>query len=115
MGKATFLSFVTPLLALVYAVLCVYRFMEMETSRFLLGMLFLVVGITLFAIAIVLKLKMEKEVEGGGAVLQNSFLPYWNADKFTDKGNTFRKAYNFVYFVLLVYSSALMIFMKSGG
>ena len=87
----------------------------METSRFILGLLFLVVGIALFVIAIVIKLKMEKEVKGGKTVLQNSFLPYWNSDIFSEKGNTFRKTYNIVYCVLLVYSSALIIFMNTGG
>ena len=87
----------------------------METSRFFLGLLFLVVGITLFAIAIVIRLKMEEEVKGGKAVLRNSFLPYWNSDNFSEKGNTLRRIYNVVYFVLIVYSSALIIFMKTGG
>ena len=87
----------------------------METSRFILGLLFLVVGIALFVIAIVIKLQMEKEVKGGKTVLQNSFLPYWNSDIFSEKGNTFRKTYNIVYFVLIVYSSALIIFMNTGG
>ena len=86
----------------------------METSRFFLGLLFLVVGIALFAIAIIIKLQMEKEVKGGKTVLQNSFLPYWNSDKFSEKGNTLRKTYNIVYFVLIVYSLTLMIFMKTG-
>lgn len=87
----------------------------METSRFFLGLLFLVVGITLFAIAIVIRLKMEEEVKGGKAVLRNSFLPYWNSDNFSEKGNTLRRIYNVVYFVLIVYSSALIVFMKTGG
>ena len=86
----------------------------METSRLFLGLLFLVVGIALFAIAIIIKLQMEKEVKGGKTVLQNSFLPYWNSDKFSEKGNTLRKTYNIVYFVLIVYSLTLMIFMKTG-
>ena len=86
----------------------------METSRFFLGLLFLVVGIALFAIAIIIKLQMEKEVKGGKTVLQNSFLPYWNSDKFSEKGNTLRKTYNIVYFVLIVYSLTLMVFMKTG-
>ena len=86
----------------------------METSRFFLGLLFLVVGIALFAITIIIKLQMEKEVKGGKTVLQNSFLPYWNSDKFSEKGNTLRKTYNIVYFVLIVYSLTLMVFMKTG-
>jgi hypothetical protein len=89
--------------------------MEMETSRFFLGLLFLVVGIALFSIAIVIRLKMEEEVKGGKAVMRNSFLPYWNSDNFSEKGNTLRKIYNIVYFVLIVYSSALIIFMKTGN
>ena len=88
--------------------------MEIETSRFFLGLLFLVVGIALFVIAIVIKLQMEKEVKGGKTVLQNSFLPYWNSEYFSEKGNTLRKTYNIVYFILIVYSLALMIFMKAG-
>ena len=86
----------------------------METSRFFLSLLFLVVGIALFAIAIIIKLQMEKEVKGGKTVLQNSFLPYWNSDKFSENGNTLRKTYNIVYFVLIVYSLTLMVFMKTG-
>ena len=87
----------------------------METSRFFLGLLFLVVGIALFAIAIVIKLQMEKEVKGGKTFLQNSFLPYWNSDIFSEKGNALRKTYNIVYFVLIVYSLALVTFMKASG
>ena len=87
----------------------------METSRFFLGLLFLVAGIALFAIAIVIRLKMEEEVKGGKAVMRNSFLPYWNSDNFSEKGNKLRKIYNIVYFVLIAYSSALIIFMKTGG
>ena len=89
--------------------------MEMEASRFFLGLLFLVVGIALFATAIVIRLQMENEVKGGKTVLRNRFLPYWNSDNFSEKGNTLRKTYNIVYFVLIVYSSALIIFMKTGG
>ena len=86
----------------------------MEISRFFLGLLFLVVGIALFVTAIVIKLQMEKEVKGAKTVLQNSFLPYWNSDKFSEKGNTLRKTYNIVYYILIVYSLALMIFMRAG-
>jgi len=86
----------------------------MEASRFLLGLFFLVAGIALFAIAIVLKLRMEKEVKGGRTVLRNSFLPYWNPDNFSERGNRLRKTYNIVYFLLVVYSSALIVFMKTG-
>lgn len=89
--------------------------MEMETSRFFLGLLFLVVGIALFVIAIAIKLQMEKEVKGGKTFLQNNFFPYWNSDNFSEKGNKLRKTYNIVYFVLIAYSLALMIFMRAGG
>lgn len=78
----------------------------------MLGILFLVVGIALFAGAIVIRLKMENEVKGGRKVLWNNVFPYWNSSDFSEKGNKLRKAYNVIYFALIVYSSALIIFMK---
>jgi len=87
----------------------------METSRYFLGLLFLVVGIALFVIAIVIKLQMEKEVKGGRRVLWNSYLPYWNSNDFSEKGNRLRKIYNIFYFVLIVYSLVLITFVKTGG
>lgn len=87
--------------------------MEVEASRFLLGLLFLVVGIALFAGAIGVRLRMEKEVIGDKKVLRNSHSPCWNSDSFSDKGNTLRKIYNVIYFVLIVYAIALIIFMKA--
>lgn len=89
--------------------------MEVETLRVLLGFLFLVVGIALFAGAIVIKLQMEKEVKGQGRKLQNNFFPYWNSKDFSEKGNRLRKKYNIIYFALIVYSLALIIFMKANG
>ena len=86
--------------------------MEAEASRVLLGLLFLVIGIALFAGAIVIKLQMEKEVKGGRKILWNNLLPYWNANDFSEKGNKLRKTYNTIYFALIVYSLALVIFMK---
>jgi hypothetical protein len=88
--------------------------MEMETSRFILGLLFLVVGIALFVFAIVIKLQMEREVRDGKTFLQNNFFPYWNSDDFSEKGNKLRKTYNIVYFVLIAYSLGLMVFMRAG-
>ena len=87
--------------------------MEAETSRILLGVLFLVIGIALFAGAIVTRLQMEKEVQGGRKILSNNFSPYWNSSDFTEKGNALRKKYNIIYFALIVYSVALIIFMKA--
>jgi hypothetical protein len=87
--------------------------MEMETSRVLLGLLFLVVGIALFAAAIVIRLRMEKQVIGDRKVFRNSHSPCWNSDGFSDKGNTLRKIYNVIYFVLIIYAIALIIFMKA--
>ena len=87
--------------------------MESEALRVLLGMLFLVIGIALFAGAIVIRLQMEKEVKGGRKVLWNSVFPYWNSSDFSEKGNTLRKAYNIVYFALIIYSVTLIIFMKA--
>jgi len=87
--------------------------MEAEASRVLLGLLFLVIGIALFAGAIVTRLQMEKEVKGGRKILSNHFFLYWNSSDFSEKGNTLRKTYNIIYFALIVYSLALFIFMKA--
>ena len=77
--------------------------MEAEAPQILLSILFLIIGIALFAGAIVIRLKMEKEVKGGRKVLWNSVFPYWNSSDFSEKGNTLRKAYNIVYFALIIY------------
>jgi hypothetical protein len=87
--------------------------MEMEASRVFLVLLFLVIGIALFAGAIAIRLQMEKEVKGGRRVSWNSYLPYWNSNDFSEKGNRLRKTYNIIYFVLIVYSLALVSFMKA--
>jgi hypothetical protein len=89
--------------------------MEMAASRVFLGLLFLVVGVALFLAAIVIRLQMEKEVKGRRKVLWNSFLPYWNSNDFSEKGNSLRKTYNIIYFALFVYSLALVSFMKTSG
>jgi hypothetical protein len=89
--------------------------MEMEASRLFLVLLFLIIGIALFAGAITTRLQMEKEVKGGRRVLWNSYFPYWNSNDFSDKGNRLRKIYNIIYFVLIVYSLVLVIFMKASG
>lgn len=89
--------------------------MEMAASRVFLGLLFLVVGVALFLAAIVIRLQMEKEVKGRRKVLWNSFLPYWNSNDFSEKGNSLRKTYNIIYFALIVYSLALVSFMKANG
>jgi len=86
----------------------------MEASRVIIGLLFLVVGVVLFRGAMVIRLKMEKEVKGGRVVLWNSFFPYWNSKDFTERGNSLRKMYNIIYFVLIFYSLALIAFMKVG-
>ena len=85
----------------------------MEASRVIIGLLFLVVGVVLFLGAIVIRLQMEKEVKGGRTVIWNSVLPYWNSKDFTERGNSLRKTYNIIYFVLIVYSLALVTFMKA--
>ena len=87
----------------------------MDTSRIIAGLLFLVVGVGLFLGSIAIRLEMEKEVKGGRAVLWNSYLPYWNSKDFTDRGNSLRRIYNIIYFVLIAYSTALIIFMKTSG
>ncbi len=85
----------------------------MEISRILLALLFLAIGIALFLGAIMTRLELEKEVKGGRKVILNNFLPYWNADNFSEKGNSLRKTYNRIYYALIVYSLALIAFMKS--
>jgi hypothetical protein len=87
--------------------------MEADASRILLGFLFLVVGIALFSAAITIRLRMEKEVTDNRVVLRNSHFPCWNSAGFSDKGNTLRKIYNVIYFVLIIYAIALIIFMKA--
>ena len=85
----------------------------MELSKILLTLLFLVIGIALFLGAIMTRLQLEKEVKGQRKVILNSFLPYWNADDFSEKGNSLRKTYNRIYYALIVYSLALIAFVKS--
>ena len=85
----------------------------MEISRILLTLLFLAIGIALFLGAIMTRLQLEKEVKGGRRVILNNFLPYWNADDFSEKGNSLRKTYNRIYYALIVYSLALIAFVKS--
>ena len=71
------------------------------------------VGIALFMGAIVVRLRLEKEVKGGRKVVLNNFLPYWNTDDFTEKGNSLRKKYNNFYYALILYSLWLYIFMNN--
>ena len=85
----------------------------MEISRILLTLLFLAIGIALFLGAIMTRLQLEKEVKGGRKVILNNFLPYWNADDFSEKGNSLRKTYNRFYYALIIYSLALIAFVKS--
>jgi len=87
----------------------------MEASRVIIGLLFLVVGVVLFLGAIVIRLQMEKEVKGGRTIYWNSFLPYWNESDFNERGNSLRKTYNKIYYALIFYSLALIIFMKASG
>ena len=86
----------------------------MEISRILLTLLFLAIGIALFRGAIMTRLQLEKEVKGGRRVILNNFLPFWNAKDFSEKGNSLRKKYNRIYYALIVYSLALIAFVKSG-
>ena len=85
----------------------------MEISRVIIGFFFLLVGVALFLGAILVRLQMEKEVKGGRTIYWNSFLPYWNESDFSKRGNSLRKTYNRIYYALIVYSLALIAFMKS--
>ncbi len=87
----------------------------MEISRILLTLLFLAIGIALFRGAIMTRLQLEKEIKSRRKIILNNFLPYWNADDFTEKGNVLRKTYNRIYYALIVYSLALIVFVKSSG
>jgi hypothetical protein len=88
-------------------------FMGMDVSRIFIGLLFLAVGVALFLRAIVIRLRLEKEVKDGRTVVLNNFLPYWRNDYFTDKGNLLRKQYNTIYYALVVYSLSLFIYMNN--
>ena len=79
----------------------------------MLGVLFLVIGIALFAGAIATRLQMEKEFKGGTSRLPNNFFLYLDSSEFSEKGNELRKKYNVIYSVLTVYSIALFVFMKA--
>ena len=87
----------------------------MEISRVIIGFFFLLVGAVLFLSAILVRLQMEKEVKGGRTIYWNSFLPYWNESDFSERGNSLRRKYNKIYYALIVYSLALIIFMKASG
>jgi hypothetical protein len=86
-----------------------------EISRVIIGFLFLPVGAALFLSAILVRLQMEKEVKGGRTIYWNSFIPFWNESDFTERGNSLRRKYNKIYYALIAYSLALIIFMKAGG
>jgi hypothetical protein len=89
--------------------------MEAEVSRILLNLLFLVIGIALFAGAIATRLQMEKEFKDGAQSLPSNFFLYLDSSNFSEKGNGLRKRYNVIYTVLTVYSLALFIYMKANG
>ena len=78
----------------------------------MMGMLFIVLGIALFAGAIATRLQMEKEYKGGSRNLPNKFFLYLDSSDFSEKGNQLRKKYNAIYSVLTVYTIVLFIFMK---
>jgi hypothetical protein len=79
-----------------------------------MGSLFVVVGIVLTGWVMKTKLQLEKEVKEGKSVNMHKLLPFWNGDDFTEKGNSLRKTYNNLYYVLIVYSVALYLFMQTG-
>ena len=85
----------------------------MEISRVLIGSLFVVVGIVLARWVVSTKLQLEKEVKEGKSINMHKILPYWNADDFTEKGNSLRKTYNNLYYALILYSLALYVFMQA--
>ena len=87
----------------------------MEISRILAGLLFLVVGVALFGGAIYARLQMEQEVRGGRKIVWNTILPYGKPESFSARGNRYRRAYNLLYLLLILYAFALLAFVKSAG
>ncbi|MCP4471054.1 MAG: hypothetical protein GY815_10265 [Gammaproteobacteria bacterium] len=87
----------------------------MEISRILAGLLFLVVGLALFAGAIYSRLQMEQEVRGGRKIAWNNVLPYGKAENFSARGNRYRKTYNLLYLLLILYAFALLSFVNSAS
>lgn len=79
----------------------------------MLYVLFIVIGIALFAGAIATRLQMEKEYKGGTQRLPSKLFLYLDSSDFSGKGNALRKKYNIIYSVLTVYSLALFIFIKA--
>ena len=77
------------------------------------NVVFLVIGVALFAGAIATRLQMEKEFKDGTQSLPRNFFLYLNSDDFSARGNALRKKYNVIYSVLTIYSIALFIFMKA--
>lgn len=86
----------------------------MEIWRVLLGVLFLVVGIMLSRWIVKVKLELEGEIKGGQSTRLSNILPIGGAERFSEKGNLLRKRYNKLYYMLIVYSMALFVFMRSG-
>ena len=79
----------------------------------MLGAVFLVIGMSLFAGSIATRIQMEKEFKGGTTRLPNNFFLYLDSSDFSEKGNALRKRYNVIYVVLIVYSIALYVFMRA--
>ncbi len=77
------------------------------------NVIFIVIGIALFAGAITTRLQMEKEFKDGTQSLPRNFFLYLNSNDFSAKGNALRKKYNIIYSVLTIYSIVLFIFMKA--
>lgn len=84
----------------------------MKISSILIGSLFAIVGVLLCRWTVRTKLQLEKEVKEGKSLALHNFLPYWNVDDFTEKGNLLRKTYNNLYYALIVYSLALYLYMQ---
>ena len=79
-----------------------------------MGVLFLVVGIMLSRWIVMVKLELEGEIKGGESTRLSNILPIGGAERFSEKGNLLRKRYNNLYYMLIVYSVALFVFMRSG-
>jgi len=80
-----------------------------EIVKAVLLMLAVAIGFGLVATAVVLRLQLVKEVIEGKIVFWNNFLPYWNANDFTEKGNKIRRKYNNTYFSFILYFVVLFV------
>jgi hypothetical protein len=75
--------------------------MENDALLIIAKLILLFVAIVLFVFGGILRFQLEKEVKKGRTVLWNNFLPYWNKNDFSERGNEIRKQYNKSYYAFI--------------